>query len=155
LDDFGHVKRVEIDKDKTTLIEGGGVAEKIEARIRQTRTEIERSISDYDKEKLEERTAKLSGGVAVIKVGAATETEMKERKFRVQDAPHANRAAVEEGIAPGDGIGLLRVRRALGGLKGANRDHDAGIRIVWRALEAPLWQIVENAGEVPSIVSSR
>jgi chaperonin GroEL len=155
LDDLGHVKRVEIDKDKTTLIEGGGAAEKIEARVKQIRAEIDRSTSDYDKEKLEERAAKLSGGVAVIKVGAATETEMKERKSRVQDALHATRAAVEEGIAPGGGVALLRVRRALDGLTGANVDQDAGIKIVWRALEAPLRQIVANAGEEPSIALHR
>ncbi len=155
LEDLGHVKRVEIEKDKTTLIEGGGAPEKIDSRVKQIRAEIERSTSDYDKEKLEERAAKLSGGVAVIKVGAATETEMKERKSRVQDALHATRAAVEEGIAPGGGVALLRVRRALDDLKSANRDQDAGIKIVWRALEAPLRQIVANAGEEPSVALHR
>lgn len=155
LEDLGQVKRVEIDKDKTTLIEGGGVPERIDARVKQIRAEIEGSTSDYDKEKLEERAAKLAGGVAVIKVGAATDTEMKERKSRVQDALHATRAAVEEGIAPGGGVALLRARRALDGLNGANRDQDAGIKIVWRALEAPLRQIVANAGEEPSIVLHR
>jgi chaperonin GroEL len=155
LDDLGKVKRVEIEKDKTTLIEGGGDPVKIDARVKQIRAEIERSKSDYDKEKLEERAAKLSGGVAIIKVGAATEMEMKERKSRVQDALHATRAAVEEGIAPGGGVALLRVRRALDDLKGLNRDQDAGIKIVWRALEAPLRQIVANAGEEPSIALHR
>jgi chaperonin GroEL len=153
--DLGHAKRIEIDKDNTTLIGGVGDVKEIEGRIKQIRAEIEKTTSDYDRDKLEERAAKLSGGVAVVKVGAATETEMKERKSRVEDALHATRAAVAEGIASGGGVALLRARGALTTLTSENTDQDAGVKIVWRALEAPLRQIVANAGEEPSVVIHR
>jgi chaperonin GroEL len=155
LEDFGHAKRVEVGKDTTTLIGGGGEAAAIATRIGVIRKELEKATSSYDKEKLEERIAKLSGGVAVIKVGAATEAEMKERKIRVEDALHATRAAVEEGIVPGGGVALVRCRRAVAALKGANFDIDAGLRIVERALEEPLRQIVINAAEEASVVCER
>ena len=146
LEMLGRAKRVEIDKDNTTIINGAGAAAAIEARIKQIKAEIEETKSDYDKEKLQERAAKLAGGVALVKVGGATETEMKERKGRVEDALHATRAAVEEGIVPGGGVALLRARAALGELKGDNDDQDAGIKIVLRALEDPLRQLASNAG---------
>jgi chaperonin GroEL len=149
LNDLGRAKRIEVDKDNTTLIGGAGDPKRIEDRIKLIRAEIEKTTSDYDREKLEERAGKLAGGVAVIKVGAATETEMKEKKSRVEDALHATRAAVAEGIAPGGGVALLRARRALDKLTGENMDQHAGIKIVQRALEAPLRQIVANAGESP------
>ncbi len=152
LEDLGHARRVEIDKDDTTIIGGGGDPERVKARVADIRRQEEEATSDYDKEKLRERAAKLAGGVAVVKVGAATETEMKERKARVEDALHATRAAVEEGILPGGGVALLRARARLGALKGANADQDHGIAIVLRALEEPLRQIVDNAGEEPSVV---
>ena len=152
---LGRVKRVEVDKENTTLINGAGEPKAIEERIKRIRAEAEKASSDYDREKLEERAAKLSGGVAVIKVGGSTETEMKERKVRVEDALHATRAAVEEGIMPGGGVALVRVRAALSDLKGENDDQTAGIRIVLRALEEPLRQIVANAGAEPSVVLNR
>jgi chaperonin GroEL len=153
--DLGRVKRVEVDKDNTTLINGAGEPKAIEERVKRIRAEAEKSSSDYDREKLEERAAKLSGGVAVIKVGGATETEMKERKVRVEDALHATRAAVEEGIMPGGGVALVRVRAALADLRGENDDQTAGIRIVLRALQEPLRQIVANTGAEPSVVLNR
>ena len=155
LADLGRATRVEIDKDDTTIIGGAGDPAAIEARIATIREQIKESTSDYDRENLQKRAAKLAGGVAVVKVGAATEMEMKERKSRVEDALHATRAAVEEGILPGGGIALIRARAVLAGLKGENLDQDAGIRIVARALEDPLRQIVENAGEEASVVVNR
>ena len=156
LADLGRAKRVEIDKDNTTIIGGTGDPQKIKARVADIRQQIKDTTSDYDKEKLQERAAKLAGGVAVVKVGAATETEMKERKTRVEDALHATHAAVEEGVLAGGGIALLRARAKVNpGLRGANTDQDAGVRIVMRALEEPLRQIVSNAGEEPSVVLSR
>jgi chaperonin GroEL len=155
LSDLGRAKRVEVSKDSTTVIGGAGSEQRIRDRIAAIRREKEAASSDYDREKLEERAAKLSGGVALIKVGAATETELKERKIRVEDALHATRAAVEEGIVPGGGVALLRARQVLDGVKGANLDHDCGIRIVARALEEPLRRIASNAGDEPSIVLDR
>ena len=152
LAELGQAKRIEVGKENTTLIDGAGVAANIEARVKQIRAQIETSTSDYDSEKLQERVAKLAGGVALIKVGAATEVEMKEKKARVEDALHATRAAVEEGIVPGGGVALLRARVALAALKGDNHDQDAGIKIVLRAMEQPLREIVANAGEEPSVV---
>jgi chaperonin GroEL len=152
LADLGRARRVEVDKDNTTVIGGAGDAKTIAARVAAIRKEREQAGSDYDREKLDERIAKLAGGVAVIKVGAATETELKERKIRVEDALHATRAAVEEGIVPGGGVALLRARRVLRPLKGPTLDHDSGLRIVERALEEPLRRIVENAGDEPSVV---
>ena len=152
---LGRAKRIEVDKDDTILIGGAGDAKKIAARVAALREEIAKATSDYDKDKLQERVAKLAGGVAVVKVGAATETEMKEKKSRVEDALHATRAAVEEGVLPGGGIALLRARAALGALRGENAEQDAGIRIVLRALEEPLRQIARNAGEEPSVVVNR
>ncbi|MDH5577624.1 MAG: chaperonin GroEL [Betaproteobacteria bacterium] len=149
---LGRAKRVEIDKDDTTIIGGAGDPKAIDARVAQIKQQVEEATSDYDKEKLQERAAKLSGGVALIRVGAATETEMKERKSRTEDALHATRAAVEEGVLPGGGVALLRTRARVGKLQGANSDQDAGIRIVLRALEEPLRQIVSNAGDEPSVV---
>ena len=153
--ELGRVKRAEIDKDDTTLIGGAGAAQAIQARIASIRKERTAASSNYDREKLDERIAKLSGGVALIKVGAATETELKERKIRVEDALHATRAAVEEGVVPGGGVALLRARRSLEGIKGSTLDHDCGLRIVARALEAPLRRIVANAGGEPSVVLNR
>jgi chaperonin GroEL len=155
LADLGHVKRVEVDKENTTLIHGAGDPKAIDERIARIRAEAEKSTSDYDREKLEERAAKLAGGVAVIKVGAATETEMKERKVRVEDALHATRAAVEEGIVPGGGVALIRVRAALKDLRGDNDDQTAGIQIVLRSLQEPLRQIVGNTGAEPSVVLNK
>ena len=155
LKDLGQAKRVEIDKEETTLIDGAGDPKAIEARVKSIRTQIEEVTSDYDKEKLQERVAKLAGGVAVIKVGAATEVEMKEKKARVEDALHATRAAVEEGIVAGGGVAYLRARGNLKGLKGSNHDQEAGIKIVLRALEEPLRQIVENTGDEPSVVLNK
>jgi len=152
LNDLGQAKRVEIGKENTTIIDGAGDARNIEARVKQVRAQIEEATSDYDREKLQERVAKLAGGVAVIKVGAATEVEMKEKKARVEDALHATRAAVEEGIVAGGGVALLRARALISGLKGANADQDAGIKIVLRAMEEPLRQIVTNAGDEASVV---
>jgi len=155
LKDLGRVKKVESTKENTTLIDGAGEAKQIENRVQQIRMQIEETTSDYDKEKLQERLAKLAGGVALIKVGAATEVEMKEKKARVEDALHATRAAVEEGIVPGGGVAYLRARAALKDLKGTNHDQDAGIRIVLRALEEPLRQIVANSGAEPSVVLNK
>ena len=149
---LGSAARVEVTKDNTIVIDGAGSKEAIDGRVASIRTQIEHATSDYDKEKLQERLAKLSGGVAVIKVGAATEVEMKEKKDRVDDALHATRAAVEEGIVPGGGVALIRAKQAVEGLKGANHDQSVGIDIVLRAIEAPLRSIVENAGGEASVV---
>ncbi len=153
--DLGRAKRVEVAKEDTTIIDGAGEKAAIEARVKTIRTQIDEATSDYDKEKLQERVAKLAGGVAVIKVGAATEVEMKEKKARVEDALHATRAAVEEGIVAGGGVAYLRARANLKGLKGDNPDQDAGIKIVLRAVEEPLRQIVANAGDEPSVVVNK
>lgn len=155
LDDLGIAKRVVITKDDTTIIDGAGEADAIADRIAQIRKQIEESTSDYDREKLQERVAKLSGGVAVIKVGAATEVEMKEKKARVEDAMHATRAAVEEGVVPGGGVALVRVASKLADMKGDNEDQNVGIKVALRAMEAPLRQIVANAGEEPSVIANR
>ena len=155
LADLGQAKRVEVGKENTTIIDGAGKEADIKARVKQIEVQIEEATSDYDREKLQERTAKLSGGVAVIKVGAATEVEMKEKKARVEDALHATRAAVEEGIVAGGGVALLRARAAMGALKGDNHDQDAGIKIVLRAVEQPLREIVANAGDEPSVVVNK
>jgi chaperonin GroEL len=155
LDDLGTAKKVLISKEETTIIGGAGDPRAIEGRVKQIRAQIEESTSDYDKEKLQERVAKLAGGVAVIKVGAATEIEMKEKKARVEDALHATRAAVEEGIVPGGGVALIRALDDLGSLKGANHDQDVGIQIARRAMEEPLRQIVGNSGEEPSVVLNK
>ena len=155
LSDLGHATRVEVTKEGTTLIGGAGQSKAIKERIASIRKERELASSDYDREKLDERAAKLSGGVALIKVGAATETELKERKVRVQDALHATRAAVEEGIVPGGGVALLRARRALANMTGASLDETSGIRLVARALEEPLRRIVSNAGDEPSVILNR
>ncbi len=155
LNDLGQAKRIEIGKENTTLIDGAGDAKAIEGRVKQIRAQIEEATSDYDREKLQERVAKLAGGVAVIKVGAATELEMKEKKARVEDALHATRAAVEEGIVPGGGVALIRCRDAVAKTKGDNADQDAGIKIVLRALEEPLRTIVDNAGEEASVVVNK
>jgi len=155
LKDLGRVKKVEATKENTTLIDGAGDKKKIEERVKQIRLQIEEATSDYDKEKLQERLAKLAGGVALIKVGAATEVEMKEKKARVEDALHATRAAVEEGIVAGGGVAYLRARSRLKDVKGANHDQDAGISIVLRALEEPLRQIVANSGAEPSVVLNK
>lgn len=152
LTDLGQAKRVEIGKENTTIIDGAGQAVGIESRVKQIRAQIEEASSDYDREKLQERVAKLAGGVAVIKVGAATEVEMKEKKARVEDALHATRAAVEEGVVPGGGVALLRARAAAGVIKGDNADQEAGIKLVLKAIEAPLREIVANAGGEPSVV---
>ncbi len=155
LAELGQAKRIEVGKENTTVIDGGGDAKNIEARVKQIRVQIEEATSDYDREKLQERVAKLAGGVAVIKVGGATEIEVKEKKDRVDDALHATRAAVEEGIVPGGGVALIRVRNAIKDLKGSNPDQDAGVKIVLRALEEPLRQIVTNAGEEASVVVAK
>lgn len=152
---LGRARRVEIGKESTTLIGGAGAPAAIRERIAGIKRERDKATSDYDREKLDERIAKLAGGVALIKVGAATETELKERKIRVEDALHATRAAVEEGIVPGGGIALLRARGVLAALHGPSLDHDCGLRIVAHALEAPLRRIVENAGDEPSVVLHR
>jgi chaperonin GroEL len=152
LDDLGEAKKVQITKENTTIIDGAGRAEDIKGRVDQINAEIEESTSDYDKEKLQERVAKLSGGVAVIKVGAATEVEMKEKKARVEDALHATRAAVEEGVVPGGGVAFIRAVAAIKGLKGDNDDQNVGINILRRAVEEPLRQIVKNAGGDASVV---
>jgi chaperonin GroEL len=154
LNDLGTAKKISVTKENTTIVDGAGKKADIEARIKQIRTQIEESTSDYDKEKLQERAAKLAGGVAVIKVGAATEVEMKEKKARVEDALHATRAAVEEGVVPGGGVALIRARDAIKGLKGDNEDQNVGISIAVRAMEEPLRQIVANAGAEASVVLS-
>jgi len=155
LEDLGRAKRIEVQKENTIIIDGGGDQQRIDARVKSIQAQLEQATSDYDREKLQERVAKLAGGVAVIRVGAATEVEMKEKKDRVDDALHATRAAVAEGIVPGGGVALLRARAAISGLKGANSDQDAGIRIALRALEAPLRAIVANAGVEPSVVVAK
>jgi chaperonin GroEL len=152
LAELGQAKKIEVGKDNTTLIDGAGKADAIKSRVGMINKQIEESTSDYDKEKLQERKAKLAGGVAVIKVGAATEVELKEKKARVEDALHATRAAVAEGIVPGGGVALLRAKAVVAALKGDNHDQDAGITIVLRALESPLRCIVHNAGDEPSVV---
>ncbi len=154
LADLGQAKRVEVAKENTTLIDGAGNGDDIQARVKQIRVQIEEATSDYDREKLQERVAKLAGGVAVVKVGAATEVEMKEKKARVEDALHATRAAVEEGIVAGGGVALLRARTHVKA-QGANHDQDAGIKLVMRAIEEPLRQIVANAGDEPSVVLNK
>ncbi len=152
LEDLGQAKRININKDNTTIIDGAGAKKDIEGRVGQIRTQIEETTSDYDREKLQERLAKLVGGVAVIKVGAATETEMKEKKARVEDALNATRAAVEEGIVPGGGVAYLRAMKVLDKLDVANEDQQVGVSIVRKALEEPFRQIVANAGLEPSII---
>ena len=152
LEHLGQAKRVEVNKENTTIINGAGNPEMIEARVKNIRTQIESVTSDYDREKLQERVAKLAGGVALIKVGAATEFEMKEKKARVDDALHATRAAVEEGVVPGGGVALVRAQKAVAQLKGDNEEQTAGIKIVLRAMEEPMRQIVGNAGLEPSVV---
>ena len=153
--DLGRAKKIEVAKEDTTIIDGAGEKSAIESRVKQIRTQIDEATSDYDKEKLQERVAKLAGGVAVIKVGAATEVEMKEKKARVEDALHATRAAVEEGIVAGGGVAYLRARANLKNLKGDNPDQEAGIKIVLRALEEPMRQIVANSGDEPSVVVNK
>jgi len=155
LADLGQAKRVEVGKENTTIIDGAGEAADIEARVKQIRVMIEEATSDYDREKMQERVAKLAGGVAVIKVGAATEVEMKEKKARVEDALHATRAAVEEGIVAGGGVALLRARQTAGTIKGDNADQDAGVKLILKAIEAPLREIVSNAGGEPSVVINK
>jgi chaperonin GroEL len=155
LNDLGEAKKILVEKENTTIIDGHGKPADIKARIESIRQQIEEATSDYDKEKLQERVAKLSGGVALIKVGAATEIEMKEKKARVEDALHATRAAVEEGVVPGGGVALIRVLKALEKLEGANEDQTVGIRILARSIEEPLRQIVENAGEDAAVVLNR
>jgi len=156
LKDLGRAKKVEAGKENTIVIDGNGDKSQIEARVKQIRVQIDEATSDYDKEKLQERVAKLAGGVAVIKVGAATEVEMKEKKARVEDALHATRAAVEEGVVPGGGVAYIRAMQALGSkLKGDNHDQEAGIKIVMKALEEPLRIIVDNAGAEPSVVLNK
>jgi chaperonin GroEL len=154
VEDLGTAKKIVIDKDDTTIIEGAGTAKAIEGRVKQIRTQIDETTSDYDREKLQERLAKLVGGVAVIKVGAATETEMKEKKARVEDAMHATKAAVEEGIVPGGGVALLRAEKAVDGVK-ADGDEAVGVSIVRRALEEPLRQIAQNAGHEGAVVVAK
>jgi chaperonin GroEL len=155
LNDLGEAKKIVVEKENTTVIDGAGKASDIKARIESIRQQAEEATSDYDKEKLQERVAKLSGGVAVVKVGAATEIEMKEKKARVEDALHATRAAVEEGVVPGGGVALVRAQRALDKLEGLNEDQTVGIRILHRAVEEPLRQIVENAGEDAAVIVNR
>ena len=152
LNDLGRAKKVVVEKENTTIIDGAGEKEDIEARVNQIRKQVEETTSDYDKEKLQERVAKLAGGVAVIKVGAATEVEMKEKKARVEDALHATRAAVEEGVVPGGGVALVRALEGIKGLKGENEDQDVGIALARRSMEEPLRQIVANAGAEPSVI---
>jgi chaperonin GroEL len=155
IQDLGRAKKVQVSKENTTIIDGAGETAGIEARIKQIKAQIEETSSDYDREKLQERVAKLAGGVAVIKVGASTEIEMKEKKARVEDALHATRAAVEEGVVPGGGVALVRALQAIGQLKGANEDQTHGIQIALRAMEAPLREIVTNAGEEPSVIVNK
>ncbi|MGC8517170.1 MAG: chaperonin GroEL, partial [Steroidobacteraceae bacterium] len=155
LNDLGEAKKIVVEKENTTVIDGAGKQADIKARIESIRQQIEEATSDYDKEKLQERVAKLSGGVAVIKVGAATEMEMKEKKARVEDALHATRAAVEEGVVPGGGVALIRVQKAVEKLELSNEDQQVGVRILARAIEEPLRQIVDNAGEDAAVVLNR
>jgi chaperonin GroEL len=152
IDDLGSAKRVQISKENTIIIDGAGDSKNIEGRVSQIRAQIEETSSDYDREKLQERVAKLAGGVAVIKVGAGTEIEMKEKKARVEDALHSTRAAVEEGVVPGGGVALVRALQKVEGLKGDNEDQDVGINLLLKAACTPLRQIVENAGEEPSVI---
>ncbi|HSX61334.1 MAG TPA: chaperonin GroEL [Tahibacter sp.] len=153
--DLGRAKKIVVSKENSTIIDGAGDGDAIQARIKQIKAQIEETSSDYDREKLQERVAKLAGGVAVIKVGAATEVEMKEKKARVEDALHATRAAVEEGVVPGGGVALIRALQAIGAVKGDNEDQAHGINIAKRAMEAPLREIVSNCGEEPSVVLNR
>jgi chaperonin GroEL len=155
LDDLGNAKRISITKENTTVIDGAGQSADIQARVNQVRAQIEEATSDYDKEKLQERVAKLAGGVAVIKVGAATEVEMKEKKARVEDALHATRAAVEEGVVPGGGVALIRALQAVKNIQADNHDQEVGVNIARRAMEEPLRQIVANAGGEPSVVLNK
>jgi chaperonin GroEL len=155
LKDLGRAKKIESGKENTTIIDGAGDKKQIEGRVKQIRVQIDEATSDYDREKLQERVAKLAGGVAVIKVGAATEVEMKEKKARVEDALHATRAAVEEGVVPGGGVAFIRARQAIAKLKADNHDQEAGIKIVLRSLEEPLRQIVANCGAEPSVVLNK
>ena len=152
LNDLGEAKKVVVSKENTTIIDGAGKAADIKARVESIRRQVEEATSDYDKEKLQEHVAKLSGGVALIKVGAATEIEMKEKKARVEDALHATRAAIEEGVVPGGGVALIRALKALDKLEGANEDQTVGIRILARSIEEPLRNIVENAGEDAAVI---
>ncbi len=153
--DLGRAKKIQVSKENTTIIDGAGAGDGIQSRIKQIKAQIEETSSDYDREKLQERVAKLAGGVAVIKVGAATEVEMKEKKARVEDALHATRAAVEEGIVPGGGVALIRAKAAIGNLKGINEDQNHGIQIALRAMQAPLREIVTNAGDEPSVILNK
>jgi chaperonin GroEL len=155
LQDLGSARKVSVTKENTTVIDGAGKAEDIQARVKQIRVQIEDTTSDYDKEKLQERVAKLAGGVAVIKVGASSEVEMKEKKARVEDALHATRAAVEEGVVPGGGVALIRAMEAIQHLKGDNADQDVGINVARRAMESPLRQIVTNAGHEASVITNQ
>ncbi len=155
LAELGSAKKVEVNKESTTIIDGAGKEDQIEARVKQIRAQMEETSSDYDREKLQERVAKLAGGVALIKVGAATEVEVKEKKARVEDALHATRAAVEEGVVAGGGVALIRAKQAIKEIKGDNPEQDAGIKIVLRAMEEPMRQIVRNAGDEPSVVVDR
>ena len=155
LAELGSAKKVEVNKESTTIIDGAGKEDQIEARVKQIRAQMEETSSDYDREKLQERVAKLAGGVALIKVGAATEVEMKEKTARVEDALHATRAAVEEGVVAGGGVALIRAKQAIKEIKGDNPEQDAGIKIVLRAMEEPMRQIVRNAGDEPSVVVDR
>jgi chaperonin GroEL len=155
LNDLGEAKKILVEKENTTIIDGAGKAADIKGRVESIRQQIEEATSDYDKEKLQERVAKLSGGVAVIKVGAATEIEMKEKKARVEDALHATRAAVEEGVVPGGGVALVRALKAIEKLVGKNEDQTTGIKILARSIEEPLRQIVANAGEDAAVVLNR
>jgi chaperonin GroEL len=155
LDDLGNAKKIQITKENTTIIDGAGRKDEIEGRVKQIRTQIEEATSDYDREKLQERVAKLAGGVAVIKVGAATEVEMKEKKARVEDALHATRAAVEEGVVAGGGVALIRARAMITELKGDNHDQDVGVAIACRAMQEPLRQIVANAGDEASVILAK
>ena len=155
LNELGQAKKIVVTKDHTTVVDGAGAKEEIEGRVAQIRAQIETTTSDYDKEKLQERVAKLAGGVAVIKVGAATEVEMKEKKDRVDDALHATRAAVEEGVVPGGGVALVRARNTIKELKGSNHDQNVGIEIALRAMEEPLRIIVTNAGDEPSVILNK
>jgi chaperonin GroEL len=152
LADLGHAEKIVVDKDNTTIVGGKGDEHEIKGRIEQIRVEIDKSTSDYDREKLQERLAKLSGGVAIIRVGAATETELKEKKHRVEDALSATRAAVEEGIVPGGGVALINAMSVLDGIKMGNEDEQIGVNIVRKALEVPMRKIVENAGQEGSVV---
>ena len=155
LAELGSAKKVEVNKESTTIIDGAGKEDQIEARVKQIRAQMEETSSDYDREKLQERVAKLAGGVALIKVGAASEVEMKEKKARVEDALHATRAAVEEGVVAGGGVALIRAKQSIKDIKGDNPEQDAGIKIVLRAMEEPMRQIVRNAGDEPSVVVDR